>query len=85
MYKLQMFHFFSKKNCFGNALFYSSVGQKVIYKKVREALGFDRCVTFMTGAAPIAKDVIHYFLSLDMKILELYGMNLYFFPFNMHF
>jgi len=52
-----------------------SVGQKVIYKKVREALGFDRCVTFMTGAAPIAKDVVHYFLSLDMKILELYGMS----------
>ena len=52
-----------------------SVGQKVIYKKVREALGFDRCVSFFTGAAPISRDVLKYFLSLDIVILELYGMS----------
>ena len=52
-----------------------SVGQKVIYKKVREALGFDRTVSFFTGAAPISRDVLKYFLSLDMVILELYGMS----------
>ena len=40
----------------------------------------------MTGAAPIAKEVVHYFLSLDIQILELYGMNLdLLFLFNIYF
>jgi len=59
----------------GKTSFMYSVGQKVIYKKVREALGFDRTVSFFTGAAPISRDVLKYFLSLDMVILELYGMS----------
>ena len=52
-----------------------TVGQKVIYKKVREALGFDRTVSFFTGAAPCSMDVLKYFLSLDIKILTIYGMS----------
>ena len=83
--QIQICQSFSKKN-FLVTFFFFSVGQKVIYKKVREALGFDRCVTFMTGAAPIAKEVVHYFLSLDIQILELYGMNLdLLFLFNIYF
>ncbi len=52
-----------------------TVGQKVIYKKVREALGLDRCVSFFSGAAPIGIDTLKYFLSLDIVIQELYGMS----------
>jgi long-chain-fatty-acid--CoA ligase ACSBG len=52
-----------------------SVGQKVIYKKIREALGLDRCVSFFSGAAPISLDTLKYFLSLDIVIHELYGMS----------
>lgn len=50
-------------------------GQKVVYKKVREALGFDRTVSFFVGAAPISVDCLKYFLSLDMVIHDLYGMS----------
>ena len=51
------------------------VGQKVIYNKVREALGFDRCRLMYSAAAPITMETINYFLSLDMVIMELYGMS----------
>lgn len=63
------FHMNGKKSVMFN------LGQKVIYKKVKEALGFDRCVSFFTGAAPISHDVLKYFLSLDIVIHELYGMS----------
>ena len=57
-----------------NGVMYT-VGQKLIYKKVREALGLDRCHSFFTGAAPISQEVLNYFLSLDIVLLELYGMS----------
>ncbi len=52
-----------------------TVGQKVIYKKVREALGLDRCKNFYSGAAPLSPETAKYFLSLDIVVCELYGMS----------
>ena len=31
--------------------------KKIIYSKVRAALGFDECIAFFTGAAPMEKKV----------------------------
>ena len=42
---------------------------------VKGALGFERCHTFCTGAAPISRDVLEYFGSLDINVLELFGMS----------
>ena len=55
-----------------NGVMYT-VGQKLIYKKVREALGLDRCKYFFTGAAPTPEEVLRYFLSLDIVLFDLYG------------
>ena len=52
-----------------------TLGQKVIYPKVREALGLDRCKSFFSGAAPISPETIKYFLSLNIVVHELYGMS----------
>jgi long-chain-fatty-acid--CoA ligase ACSBG len=42
---------------------------------VKTALGFDRCKYFASGAAPISTEVLSYFMSLNMPILEIYGMS----------
>jgi len=51
------------------------VFQKVYYSKVKALLGFGHCTHYFSGAAPIDKKTMNYFLSLDIKILELYGMS----------
>eukprot|EP00092_Neocalanus_flemingeri_P023238 GFUD01025198.1.p1 GENE.GFUD01025198.1~~GFUD01025198.1.p1 ORF type:complete len:664 (+),score=168.76 GFUD01025198.1:121-2112(+) len=51
------------------------VYQKIYYSKVKAILGLDLCTHFITGAAPIENKTINYFLSLDIKLMELYGMS----------
>uniref|UniRef100_A0AAY5L0K0 Long-chain-fatty-acid--CoA ligase ACSBG2 n=1 Tax=Esox lucius TaxID=8010 RepID=A0AAY5L0K0_ESOLU len=47
----------------------------LVFTKVRKALGLDRCTKCYTGAAPITKDTLEFFLSLDIPLYELYGMS----------
>jgi len=49
--------------------------QKIYFSKVKALLGLDQCQHFMSGAAPIDRKTQSYFLSLDIRILELYGMS----------
>ncbi|XP_010778924.1 long-chain-fatty-acid--CoA ligase ACSBG2-like, partial [Notothenia coriiceps] len=51
------------------------LAKKIVFKKVRKALGLDRCTKCYTGAAPITKDTLEFFLSLDIPLFELYGMS----------
>ncbi|XP_026179035.1 long-chain-fatty-acid--CoA ligase ACSBG2 isoform X1 [Mastacembelus armatus] len=51
------------------------IAKKLVFKKVRKALGLDRCSKCYTGAAPITKDTLEFFLSLDIPLYELYGMS----------
>ena len=51
------------------------LANNLVFKRVREALGLDRCKLCFTGAAPVTKDTLEYFMSLNMPLLELYGMS----------
>ena len=51
------------------------IGKNVILKKVKEALGLDQCLLALTGAAPLAAHIMEYFASLDIDLLEVYGMS----------
>uniref|UniRef100_H0YQ21 Long-chain-fatty-acid--CoA ligase ACSBG2 n=1 Tax=Taeniopygia guttata TaxID=59729 RepID=H0YQ21_TAEGU len=51
------------------------LAQQLVYRKVRKAIGLDRCTKCYTGAAPIARETLEFFLSLNIPVLELYGMS----------
>jgi long-chain-fatty-acid--CoA ligase ACSBG len=51
------------------------LAKKIVLSKIRQALGLDECLICLSGAAPIPTLVMEYFASLDLDILEVYGMS----------
>ncbi|XP_014480935.1 PREDICTED: very long-chain-fatty-acid--CoA ligase bubblegum [Dinoponera quadriceps] len=47
----------------------------LVFDKVKEALGLNKCRFFISAAAPISIDIKNYFLSLDMPVMEVFGMS----------
>jgi long-chain-fatty-acid--CoA ligase ACSBG len=56
-------------------LYIPSLITSAVTQKIKEAIGLDQCRYFATGAAPISKEVLEYFASIGIKILEIYGMS----------
>jgi len=52
-----------------------NVANFLILKRIKQALGLDQCYMFLFGAAPLKKSSIEYFASLDMPLINLYGMS----------
>ncbi len=51
------------------------LADKLVFSKVREKLGFDRCRLFISTAAPISMDSLEFFHSLGVPVTEVYGMS----------
>jgi len=51
------------------------LADKLVISKLKTALGFDRARTLISGAAPIAPDVLEFFASIDLPIREIYGQS----------
>lgn len=51
------------------------LADKLVYSKVRKALGLDRCRFQVTAAAPISKDTLDFFMGFGIPLYELYGMS----------
>ena len=48
--------------------------EKLVYSKIREKVGLDRCVLSVTAAAPISPDTLEFFAGIGLPLLEVYGM-----------
>jgi long-chain acyl-CoA synthetase len=52
-----------------------AVAGRLVFGKLKAALGFDRARVLISGAAPIAPDVLAFFASIDLPIREIYGQS----------
>lgn len=52
-----------------------SIANKLVYSKVKEGVGLSRVKTCVSGAAPIAKEILEFFAGLDIYIYEVYGQS----------
>jgi long-chain acyl-CoA synthetase len=46
-----------------------------VFRKLKERLGFDRLRVAYSGAAPISPDVLHFFQSIGVNLIEGYGQS----------
>lgn len=51
------------------------VADKVVFSKVKAAIGLDRCRVFVSGAAPIPAASLEFFSSIGITVTELYGQS----------
>jgi long-chain acyl-CoA synthetase len=51
------------------------LADKLVLSKLKPALGLGRARNCISGAAPISKDVIEFFASLDIIVHEIYGQS----------
>ncbi|KAM6960473.1 long-chain-fatty-acid--CoA ligase ACSBG1 [Aplochiton taeniatus] len=55
--------------------FLLALADSLVLEKLRAELGFSCCQKFFSGAAPIAKETVQFFLSLNIRLYEAYGMS----------
>ncbi len=51
------------------------LAKKLVFDKLKPAIGLGRAHFCVSGAAPIAQEVLEFFGSLDIRILEVYGQS----------
>ena len=52
-----------------------SLANFVVFKNIKKALGLDHCIMNIYGAAPLKKATRDYFASLNIPLLNIYGMS----------
>ncbi|HET7502191.1 MAG TPA: long-chain fatty acid--CoA ligase, partial [Kofleriaceae bacterium] len=52
-----------------------ALAHRLVLHKIKLAVGFDRARVLMSGAAPIAPEVLEFFHSIDLPIREVYGQS----------
>jgi long-chain-fatty-acid--CoA ligase ACSBG len=55
--------------------FMFSMANAIVLKKIKEAIGLDQSLFFFFGAAPLKQTSVEYFASLDIPLMNLYGLS----------
>ncbi|CAB4064572.1 ACSBG [Lepeophtheirus salmonis] len=71
MFKDASMHYYEN----GDQKVIHKIGDKLIFQKVKQALGLDRCLEFISGGAPLSERTRDFFLSLDIPVQECYGLS----------
>ncbi|PSN55904.1 Long-chain-fatty-acid--CoA ligase ACSBG2, partial [Blattella germanica] len=56
-------HYMQKMNGIDSNTFSYQLSKMLVFNKIKQTLGFDRCLTLITGAAPISTDIKKFYLS----------------------
>jgi long-chain acyl-CoA synthetase len=51
-----------------------ALADRLVYRKIRETLGFDQIRICLSGSAPVSPDILRFFYGLGVEILEGYGL-----------
>ena len=51
------------------------IAKSLILNTIKKAIGLDKCISFYYGAAPLKQSSVDYFASLDMPLLNMYGLS----------
>lgn len=51
------------------------LAKRLVFSKVKEALGMDECRFAVSGAAPISQEIVEFFAGFDLPIYEVYGQS----------
>jgi len=51
------------------------LARRLVIDKIKAAMGMDRARVCISGAAPIARDVLEFFASIDLVVYEIYGQS----------
>ncbi|KAI9918870.1 hypothetical protein PsorP6_011730 [Peronosclerospora sorghi] len=51
------------------------IANAIVLSRVKEALGLDQCIANFSGAAPISREIVEYFGSLDLPVYEFFGQS----------
>lgn len=51
------------------------LASRLIFSKVLGALGFDETRYFVSGAAPVSREILEFFATIDIPVLEVYGQS----------
>lgn len=51
------------------------IANALVLSRIKEALGLEQCIACFSGAAPISREVVEYFGSLDIPLYEFFGQS----------
>ncbi|EDV26395.1 uncharacterized protein TRIADDRAFT_49993 [Trichoplax adhaerens] len=58
----------------GSVPFGWGIAKALVFKKIKVGLGLDKCKRRYVGAAPISKDAMKYYMSIDLSLQEVFGL-----------